>query len=65
MNQNHIVYFVLAVLVIIIGLFSTKVEKSYPDFIHNLSDEPLYKFIALCPLCKPNTISRAFATTKL
>lgn len=48
MNQNHIVYFVLAVLVIIIGFFSTQVEKSYPDFIHNLSDEPIYKFVALC-----------------
>jgi len=48
MNQNHIIYFILFVLVIIIGIFSTQVEKSYPDFIHNLSEEPLYKFVALC-----------------
>jgi hypothetical protein len=48
MNQNYIVYCVLVVLVIVIGIFSTQVEKSYPDFIHNLSEEPLYKFIALC-----------------
>ena len=49
MNQeDYIVYCVLVVLVVIIGIFSTQVEKAYPDFIHNLSEEPLYKFVALC-----------------
>ena len=48
MNQNYVIYCILFVLIIVIGLFSTQVEKAYPEFIHNLSDEPLYKFIALC-----------------
>ena len=48
MNQNYLIYCVLFVLVIVIGIFSTQVEKSYPDFIHNLSEEPLYKFVVLC-----------------
>ena len=47
MNKNYINYFILFVLIIIIGLFSTKVEKSYPDFMIALNDEPLYKFISL------------------
>lgn len=48
MEHNYLVYFILFVLIFIIGFYSTQVEKSYPDFLQNLSDEPLYKFIVLC-----------------
>ena len=47
MEQKYIVYSLSIILILIIGFFSTKVEISYPETIHNLSEEPLYKFITL------------------
>lgn len=44
---EYISYIIIVLLIIIITFFSTNVEKTYPELLQDLTDEPLYKFISL------------------
>jgi len=51
MNNNQVVeyisYLIIVLLIIVITFYSTNVEKTYPEILQDLTDEPLYKFISL------------------
>lgn len=47
MNDNLITYFFIFLLWLIIVFFSSKAEQSYPNQLHQLTREPLYKLVIL------------------
>jgi hypothetical protein len=45
--MEYLYYFFIIVCVFVITFFSTKIELEYPEILHEISEEPLYKFLAL------------------
>ena len=46
MNNNYN-FIIILLLLLVISFFSTKIEKAYPEALHEYLDEPLFKLLAL------------------
>lgn len=40
-------YIFIITCILIISFFSTKIELEYPEILHEIADEPLYKFLII------------------
>jgi hypothetical protein len=46
-KMNYLYYLLIITCIFVITFFSTKIELEYPEILHEISEEPLYKFLAL------------------
>lgn len=45
--MKYVYYPILLACIFVITFFSTKIELEYPELLHEISEEPLYKFLVL------------------